>query len=163
MGLVVGTAQAQLRIVTYNTTGAPRTGMDIILKSIGEETRNGIAKPIDVLLLGEQTLPGGGAGANNPSPSTQQFVTLLNSIYNNPGITYAMSNRTGVGDTTQTIVYRTQTTQTIQPADAISIPNAAPRDTLRFRVRPVGYTTSGADLYIYNSHYKASQDTPRRW
>jgi hypothetical protein len=156
--LTAGLAQAQLRIVTYNTTGAPRTGMDIILKSIGEETRNGIAKPIDVLLLGEQSLPSGGAGDNNPSPSTQQFVTLLNNIYNNAGITYAMSNGTGAGDTTQTIVYRTQTIQTIQTADGISIASAAPRDTLRFRVRPVGYSTSGADLYIYNSHYKASLD-----
>jgi hypothetical protein len=158
-GLANSQALGQLRIVTYNTTGAPRTGMDIILKSIGEEVRNGIARPIDVLLLDEQTLPAGGAGANNPSPSTQQFVTLLNSIYSStPGITYAMSNRTGAGDTTQTIIYRTQTIQSIQPADGIAISSSGPRQTLRFRVRPVGYSTSGADLYLYESHYKASLD-----
>ena len=158
-GLANRQALGQLRIVTYNTTGAPRTGMDIILKSIGEEMRNGIAKPIDVLLLDEQTLPAGGAGANNPSPSTQQFVTLLNSIYSStPGVTYAMSNRTGTGDTTQTIVYRTQTIQTIQAADGMAISSSAPRQTLRFRVRPVGYSTSDADLYLYASHYKASLD-----
>jgi hypothetical protein len=73
--LWAGIAEAQLRVVTYNTTGAPRTGMDIILKSIGEQTRNGIAKPIDILLLGEQTQPSGGPGANNPSPSTQASIT----------------------------------------------------------------------------------------
>jgi hypothetical protein len=160
IGFASGQLRAQLRIVTYNTTGAPRSGMDVILKSIGEELRNGIAKPIDVLLLDEQTLPGGGAGANNPSPSTQQFVTLLNDIYSStPGITYAMSNRTGTGDTTQTIVYRTQTIQSIQAADGIAISSSGPRQTLRFRVRPVGYSTSAADLYLYASHYKASLDT----
>jgi hypothetical protein len=157
--LIVGvhSAEAQLRIVTYNTTGPPDAGMNIILKSIGEETRNGIAKPIDILLLQEQNNPS--PGANSPSSETQQFVTLLNSIYNNAGITYAMGNRTGTGDTTQTIVYRTQTIQTIQSVDEIAIASSAPRDTLRYRVRPVGYTTAAADLYIYNSHYKASLDT----
>ena len=129
--LIVGvhSAEAQLRVVTYNTTGPPDAGMNIILKSIGEETRNGIAKPIDILLLQEQNNPS--PGANSPSSETQQFVTLLNSIYNNAGITYAMGNRTGTGDTTQTIVYRTQTIQSIQSADEIAIASSAPRDTLR--------------------------------
>ncbi len=131
--------------------------MNIVLKSIGEETRNGFAKPIDILLLQEQALPINGAGANNPSPDTQQFVSLLNSIYNDSGITYAMGNRTGSGDTTQTIVYRTQTIQAITAADETAL-NTSPRQSLRYRVRPVGYSTSAADLYIYDSHYKASLD-----
>ncbi len=136
---------------------APRSGMNVILKSIGEETRNGIAKPIDVLLLQEQTNPA--PGPNSPSPSTQQFVNLLNGIYNDPNITYAMGNRTGAGDTTQTIVYRTQTIQTIQSADEVAISSSSgPRQTLRYRVRPVGYSTTAADLYLYDSHYKASLD-----
>lgn len=147
-------ACAQLRIVTYNPTGAPATGIDVVLKSIGEELRNGIAKPIDVLLLQEQANPS--PGASNPSPDTQQFVTLLNNLYNNAGITYAMSNRTGGGDTTQTLVYRTQTVQLIGDA-AIGTISAvgAPRQPVRFQLRPVGYDSS-ADFYIYNSHYKAS-------
>lgn len=153
----VASAQAQLRVVTYNTTGPPDSGMNIILKSIGEETRNGIAKPIDVLLLQEQSLPANGSGANRPSPDTQQFVSLLNSIYNNAAITYAMGNRTGSGDTTQTIVYRTQTIQTITAADETAL-STSPRQALRYRVRPVGYSSNTADLYIYNSHYKASSD-----
>jgi hypothetical protein len=150
------TAHAQLRVVTYNTTGSPDAGMNIVLKSIGEEVRNGIAKPIDILLLQEQNNPF--PGANSPSSDTQSFVALLNSIYNSAGITYAMGNRTGAGDTTQTIVYRTQTIQSIQSSDETLVASSAPRDTLRYRVRPVGYTTSAADLYIYNSHYKASLD-----
>lgn len=155
--ICVASAQAQLRVVTYNTTGPPDSGMNIILKSIGEETRNGIAKPIDILLLQEQSLPANGAGANRPSPDTQQFVALLNSIYNNASITYAMGNRTGSGDTTQTIVYRTQTIQTIAATDETAL-STSPRQTLRYRVRPIGYSSSAADLYIYDSHYKASLD-----
>lgn len=154
-GALPPVALAQLRAVTYNTTGAPRTGMDIVLTAIGEEVRNGIAKPIDILLLQEQSNPL--VGANNPSPDTQQYVSLLNGIYNDPGVTYAMGNRSGSGDTTQTIVYRTQTIQTITAADE-TVVNTSPRQALRYRVRPVDYTTSTADLYIYNSHYKASLD-----
>jgi hypothetical protein len=151
---------AQLRIVTYNTTGAPSSGIDIVLKSIGEEVRNGIAKPIDVLLLQEQNRPAT-IGANAPSTDTQAFVALLNSIYNNAGITYAMSNRTGntssTADPTQTLVYRTQTVQLI--ADTAFGSASQPRQTLRYQLRPVGYS-SAADFYVYNSHYKASQDSP---
>src|SRR5262245_50359987 len=67
---VTAAADAQLRVVTYNTTGAPynNTQMALVLKSIGEELRNGVAKPIDILLLQEQdnTSP----GLNSPSADT---------------------------------------------------------------------------------------------
>ena len=114
------------------------------------------------MLLQEQTLPSGGAGANNPSPDTRQFRHAAQQhIYDSSGITYAMSNRTGTGDTTQTSIYRTQTFNPVQlAAERRSLSNAGPRNTLRFRVRPVGYSTSAADIYVYNSHYKASQDSP---
>ena len=90
----VDEAQAQLRIVTYNTTGGPDAGMDIVLKSIGEETRNGIAKPIDVLLLQETSRAAG-------LPDTQAFVDLLNNTiyagqtFNGQPITYARGTLTG--------------------------------------------------------------------
>ena len=161
--LTTATASAQLRIVTYNTTGAPRSGMDIILKSIGEESRNGIAKPIDVLILQEQNKPAS-PGANAPSTDTQAFVALLNSIYNNSGITYSMSNRTGSSsfsdDTTQTLIYRNQTVQLIADTAFGTVGGSVqPRQTLRYQLRPVGYSST-ANFYVYNSHYKASPDSP---
>src|SRR6476469_5150799 len=80
--LAAGLAQAQLRIVTYNTAGqafistsatgnGPTDRIDTVLKAIGQEIGNngkagasllsdGVAKPIDVLLLQEQDLPGSG-------------------------------------------------------------------------------------------------------
>lgn len=146
-------AQAQLRVVTYNTTGAPRTGMDIVLKSIGEEQRNGIAKPIDILLLQEQD----NSPSNVPSSDTQAFVTLLNTEYAGQGVSYDFGDIVGQGDTTQTIVFRTETVQLISenafgPVGSSS--SQQPRATLQYQIRPVGYDST-ADFYAFNSHYKA--------
>lgn len=151
---------AQLRVVTYNTLGAPGTGMNIVLKSIGETQRNGVAKPIDVLLLQETSRAAG-------LPDTQAFVNLLNSMYvgqtyNGEPITYARGNAIGnvsfSEDTSQSLVYRVQTVQLIgETAFGAVSGSGIPRQPLRYQLRPVGYD-SAADFYVYNSHYKASQD-----
>jgi hypothetical protein len=145
-------ATAQLRIVTYNASGAPRTGMDVVLTAIGEEVKNGIAKPIDVLLLQEQS-------RSATLPDTQAFVTLLNSIYAGMGVTYARGAAIGGGDTTQAIVYRTDTVA-LQSELAIGVTgsSAQPRQTMQYKLRPVGYDDA-AVFYVYNSHYKASTGT----
>src|SRR5688500_10964843 len=85
-------APAQLRIVTYNTaTGNPtgvqtaRPGMEIVLESIGEETINGIARPIDVLLLQDQYSTDMGDYALD-DVATQSFVDLMNSLYGTPEV-----------------------------------------------------------------------------
>jgi hypothetical protein len=182
--------QAQLRIVTYNTAGkafisssgtgnGPTDRIDTVLKAIGQETGNngkvggtlltdGIAKPIDILLLQEQNLtsssgvPDSGSGpgaANDPSPTTQSILSLLNSAYSGQGVTYSMSSRTGSSDGagTQTLIYRNETVQWID--DIAFGYSGQDRQTLRYHLRPKNYT-SAADFYIYNSHYKASQDSP---
>jgi hypothetical protein len=166
-------AHAQLRIVTYNTAGLAYVGsgtdrIDTVLKAIGQEIGNngkagaslisdGIAKPIDVLLLQEQDFTGT-AGANNPSTTTQSILSLLNTVYAGQGVTYSMSNRTGITDGagTQTLIYRNETVQWI--ADTAFGYVGQDRQTLRYQLRPVGYT-SAADFYVYNSHYKASLDS----
>ena len=70
-GVLSLTANGELRIVSYNPTGRRDAGIDIVLKSIGEELRNGFAKPIDVLLLQEQNRPSQLPGPNAPSTDTQ--------------------------------------------------------------------------------------------
>ena len=126
--------------------------MNMVLKSIGEELRNGIAKPIDVLLLQEQT-------RTASLPDTQAFVTLLNSIYAGTGVTYARGSVLGGGDSTQTVVYRTNTVDLLsEVAVGTNGFSSQPRQTLRHKLRPVGYDDSAA-FYVYNSHYKASQGT----
>ena len=134
--------------------------MDIVLKSIGEEVRNGISKPIDVLLLQEQS-------HNAGLPDTTAFVNLLNTMYAGQGVTYARGNTIGDGDDTQTIVYRTQTVQILGEATVGTVSfSGEARQPVRFKLAPVGYdkdkTGNGLDsaaFYIYDSHYKASTGT----
>jgi len=159
--LVADVVQAQLRVVNYNTTGPPwdDTQMAVVLRSIGEESRNGIAKPIDILLLQEQ-------GRVSGLPDTQAFVTLLNSMYTGQmhlgmPITYARGTLVPTfGDTTQSIVYRTQTVDLLGEASVGTSggANPQPRATVRHQVRPDGYTSADAWIYIYNSHYKAGDE-----
>jgi hypothetical protein len=157
--------------VTYNTATADppsvttaRPGVDIILESIGEESRKGIAKPVDVLLLQEQY---------TMATSTQSIVDILNGIYGTAENPKPYARGTLNGATLDSlarggrpgIVYNTQTVQLVQETSfgTISV-SAQPRATLRYRLRPVGYDAS-ADFYAYNSHTKAddsSADEARR-
>ena len=74
-------APAQLRIVSYNTaTGesngrpvSPRAGLELVLDAIGRELVEGIAKPIDVLALQEQS---------SSATTTQEIMDVLNAIQN---------------------------------------------------------------------------------
>jgi endonuclease/exonuclease/phosphatase family metal-dependent hydrolase len=141
---------AQLRIVTYNTTkDGPHPGLATVLQSIGEQARNGIAKPIDVLLLQEQ---------NGPFGDTQEIVQILNGIFG--AGTYARGS--AIGGTTdpddrQAIVYKTSTVTLLGESAFGNVgtgTNLQPRQTMRYHLRPVGYDST-ADFYVYNSHTRA--------
>ena len=147
-------APAQLRIVTYNTATSgehsapsfPRSGMATVLQGIGDQIVEGIARPIDVLLLQEQQLP---------STTTQAIVEILNELHGEG--TYArgeVAPRSNGGGR-PAIVYNTQTVELVDevPVGTTSV-NAASRQTMRYELRPIGYGES-ATLYAYNSHYKA--------
>jgi hypothetical protein len=143
---------AQLRIVTYNTAGAPRNGMDFVLRAIGQENFGVAVESIDILLLQEQSRAA-------DLPDAQDFVDLLNGIYAGQGFTYARGNVVGLGDTTQSIVYKTTTIELLQETAFGTVSSSSQaRQTIRHKVKPVGYDDSAA-FYIYNSHYKASQGT----
>ena len=144
----------QLRIVTYNTAtsgqnrapSTPRAGMDTVLQAIGDEMRQGISKPLDVLLLQE---------IQSSAVTSQAFVNLLNDIYG-PNV-YARStiNPSTTGGGRVGLVYNSQTVQLVGQT---SLSNASPRDTGRYQLRPVGYAAN-ADFFIYNDHYKAGSDS----
>ncbi len=151
-------AQAQLRIVTYNTANGtfpsgnnpdPRTGMDNVLQAIGDEVTNGFARPVDVFLFQEH---------DAPSTTTQDFVDLLDGLYG--AGTYGRSTVITLPNYTdnirQTLVYNTNTVNLIEEITFGQTGSGkAARQTARFKLRPVGYD-SNADFYVYNSHYKAS-------
>ncbi len=165
-------AEAQLRIVSYNTaTGnvspgvqTARAGSDIVLTAIGEESINGIARPIDVLLLQEQF---------SNAVSTQSFVDLLNGIYGTveTPTPYARGNLNAATSAPDgqgggpAIVYNTQTVELIDE-DRFGTVNGSnqARSTMRYQLRPAGYDMT-ADFYAYNDHYKAgssASDLDRR-
>ncbi|MEM8494007.1 MAG: hypothetical protein AAF663_01310 [Planctomycetota bacterium] len=176
MGLGLN-AHGQLRIVTYNTNtfdteglapGLPtnfrtvRPEADIVFEAIGEELLNGIARPADIVLLQEQ---------QQPDTTTQNLVDRLNTIYAGTGITYARgfeigrtTGSSGFGtpssnELRQSVVYRTDTVTLIDEDSfgGISGPTQ-PRETLLHRFRPIGYGPD-ADLYIFNSHFEAGDNT----
>jgi PEP-CTERM motif len=154
---LAGSASAQLRIVNYNTANgtfpsgnnaSPRTGMDNVLQAIGDELVNGIARPIDVLILQEQ---------DDPSTTTQEFVDLLDGLYGagTYGRSTVITLPNYADNIRQTLIYNTNTLSLIdEKAFGQTGSGKAARQTARFQLRPVGYDAS-ADIYIYNSHYKA--------
>ena len=146
-------ASAQLRIVTYNTNEGPRSGMSTILQAIGAESINGVARPIDVLALQEQEYV---------TTTTQAIVNVLNNIYG--AGTYARStlNVDTSGSGRPTLIYNTQTVELLGEAAIGSVSSSGgARQTARYQLRPVGYD-SGADFYMYVSHFKSSDDSTSR-
>jgi hypothetical protein len=114
-------AHGQLRVVSYNTAGGPRPGMETVLAAIGSDSANGIAKAPDVLALQEQ-----GASAS----TTQAIVDILNGIYGAGTYSRATldggtsgAGRPGLIDNTTTVSFIDQVafedvnTSAILPAD----------------------------------------------
>lgn len=143
--VICGHSQAQLRVVSWNTAGGPREGLGDILEAIGNEDVNGIAKPIDILSLQEQS---------SVATTTQLIVDELNTIYG-PG-TYARSVTDGAtsGAGRPGLIYNTTTVELVSESafGFVSTSNQA-RQTLRYEVLPIGYDTP---VYVYSNHYKAS-------
>ncbi|MEL7087301.1 MAG: hypothetical protein AAGL98_02485 [Planctomycetota bacterium] len=171
-------AQAQLRVVTYNTNtfqpGTPngvqrftQPEVDTVIRAIGEETVNGISRAPDILLFQEH---------QRPNTTTQNLVDRLNAIYGS-GF-YARGFETGFtsgGSGTGTLsgreirptaIYRTDSVELISE-DSFGFVSGStqPRETLQYQFRPVGYGAE-ADFYVVNSHFKAgdsSSDLDRRF
>lgn len=158
---ILGTAavHAQLRIATWNTLQSPSASvpaeipeMELVLRAIGDQTRPGFGRTVDVLLLQEQ--------ATNFS-TTDRILNLLNGT-NGPG-GYARGTLAplgGVNDIMQTVIYRTNSVQLIAETQATTINtnNGGTRATMRYQFRPSGYDNL-ADFYIYNSHLRPSDST----
>ncbi|MEM1027479.1 MAG: PEP-CTERM sorting domain-containing protein [Planctomycetota bacterium] len=164
-------AEAQLRVVTYNTNTfqdgfldgverLARPGVDIALQGIGEELVNGIARPADIILLQEQ---------QRPSTTTQDLVDRLNAIYGEGFYARgfevgATTGGSGFGqldgsEIRQAVIYRTDSVQLLAEDSFGNISGPTqPRETLFYQFRPVGYGAD-ADLFIFNSHFEAGDGT----
>ena len=158
-------ASAQLRIVDYNIAqnydiASDPGGLDTIFAAIGAEVRNGFARPIDVLAVQETDTDGSDAVL---------LAGILNSVF---GVSTYMAapapgNAVSGGNGLPGMVYNSASVSlvgTLAFGDTGSGPSQQPRSTLRYQLRPAGYSST-ADFYLYNSHYKAednSADQQRR-
>lgn len=157
-------APAQLRVVSWNVSDTAagdfavganpdrRSAAAAVLSAIGSEAVNGIARPVDVLLIQESR----GATATG-----QTFADILNSLYG-PG-SYARGSLNGAsnGAGSQTVVYRTATVDLVGEVAVGTVSSTGPvRQPLRHQVRPAGFTA--ADLYLYNAHWAAGGASDRR-
>lgn len=154
-------AWAELRIVSMNAsnvgsaTSGPRPGMDSILSAIGSAESDdptmpgtsGITRPIDVLLLQE---------ARNNATTAASYAALLNSIHSTGVYSAGTLDGGTTGSGTQVIVYNSTTVRLMEStAVGVSSTTGQPRQSLRYRLRPVGLISPAADVFVYNVHFKA--------
>lgn len=151
--LQCATSQAQLRVVTWNTAGAARSGTSEVLEAIGNESVSGIVQPIDILSLQEQS---------SSATTTQDIVDLLNGLYG--AGTYARATLDGdtAGAGRPGLIYNT-TTVSLESQLAFGVVDTSnqARQTLRYQLRPLGYANT-SDIYVYSNHYKASTGTSNK-
>jgi endonuclease/exonuclease/phosphatase family metal-dependent hydrolase len=165
--LPAAAAHAQLRIVTLNgansgsATAGPRAGMGSILSAIGSTVSDdptltgntGIAKPIDVLCLQE---------ARSAATTGAGYAQLLNQLYSTNTYKFGTLDGDSTGSGTQAIVYNSAAVTLIGSARiGTASTTGAPRQALRYELRPVGYGAD-ADVWVYNSHYKSADDSTSR-
>lgn len=141
--VAVWPSEAALRVVSYNTYGA-RPEQKTVFEAIGNKSINGIARPIDVLILQEQTY-------NHSSEAT--LVSYLNDLYG-PGV-YAYGDFDIPYQNDFFFVGIIFNTTTVDVNEAVfGKYSGSTRFSGRYRVHPLGYDGS-ADVYIYNTHYKS--------
>lgn len=144
--LLATSATAQLRMVTYNCHGEPYgmgdTDWPVVLQAIGDESVNGMSRPIDVLAVQEVDL-------NSPY-ETQYMAQMLNNIYSTNSYSYVNCGY-GDGYNTQGYVYNSATVQLLGTAHT----DIGTRHAHMGKFRPVGYSSSTADIYMFNVHFKA--------
>lgn len=141
-------AHAQLRIANWNVYNNPDNTtednlMRTVLQGIATQSVNGIATPIDVITLHEIDTTG-----------VSRIPNLLNQV--NPGANYQIAYTASVGGDKNAIAYNANTVQLTGTGMTTLDNPSGPRDILRGQFRPVGYSSSDADFYVYSMHLKSS-------
>ena len=137
---------AQLRVVTYNTEKKPTSSGDsnwnVVLEAMGDQELQGVATPVSIMAL--QEVSSSGSTANN-------IATILNNIY---GVsTYQVATAPyGDGFNLQSFVYDSAQVDLLA-TQAFYLDGVRPG--WRGRFRPIGYTSSEAEFYLYSVHLKA--------
>ncbi|HYF15735.1 MAG TPA: PKD domain-containing protein [Phycisphaerales bacterium] len=156
LGALCGHAHAQVRVVTWNISNynGSNRATDIQNVLYGQVPAGlalaGQRMAPDVLLIQEVS----------SSAALNTLVSVVNSAPGSPG-DWAAAPFINGNDSEGVLLYRTgkftlvgNTTWTISVGVSAST-TEPPRNTYRYDLRPVGYTSAGATLACYNSHMKA--------
>lgn len=164
-GFAASASAQYLRVVAYNIEAdvngntAPNAGLYTVLEAIGEQSVNGIARPLDILAMEETT---------SNTATVTPIVTALNNYYG--AGTYAMATYQGTqsgspttGNGPNALLYNTQTVQLLlqNGAQAVGVsgtPNQSSginRQVIRYELRAINAVATG-NFYLYVSHMKSS-------
>lgn len=139
-------AFSQVKVVAYNCYHRPTSSSDpnwqTVLSNIGSETYGGISKRPDVLALTELDYLGA---------TGSRIQSICNNLWGGQGANYQRVEVDTNAYEDYAFVY---------DASAVELLDWMPveigtRDALRGHFRPVGYTATGSDFYVYNVHLKA--------
>lgn len=151
--LVVGlaaSASAQLRLATWNVTNYSSGRVDAFRTAIYGEFMGRRMAP-DVL-VGQEFIS---------AAAVTNFLDILNGAVGSPG-DWAAAPFIDGPDTDNALFYRTTKVtflaQTIAAAGSTNTSDQ-PRHTIRYDVRPKGYSGAAATLAIYSCHMKAAGST----
>ncbi len=149
------TGTGHLRVVSWNFSGAsgggsPRTGFDTLLVAMGNEIVAGRSRQVDLLAMQEVL---------SQATTSAIVAAALNNTYSTTAYAHGVLNGATTGSGTQGVVYNSQTLTLLdEAAIGTASTNGAPRQTLRYKFRPVG-TFGESDFFVYNSHWKASDNS----
>ena len=147
----VGGVQTQnLRIVSYNTANSPQDSADqelfsTVFSAIGLETRSGVTREIDLLVIQE----------TDPS-SFSLLESAMDSLYSQ---NYARSLGINSSGDYFGFIYNTESLTLLETEN---VSGDFTRDPYRGLFRPVGVSTDSADFQVFNVHLNASDASKRQ-
>ena len=148
--LVTADAEGQVRVMTWNVARLQGNAdaVGTVLWHANRDDRPGWATPVDIMVFQEVT------------PGTLDALRPLVAASAPAGTTYAVatyttSNGENSSGGAPALFYRTQTFSEIASAHA-DLPTGAGRNTDRWLMQMVGYTSAAARTYVYGTHLKAS-------
>jgi hypothetical protein len=138
-------AHGQLRIASYNTLDKPfSTTSDAqfqtIFDAIANKSVNGVAKRVDIVSLQEQTVD-----------TATRIASLLNSLHS---VGSYEADVIGFGTDKVAFVYDSSTVEYLDS----TLFAVGTRPGHRIHFRPLGYSDSAAELYLYSLHLKAGKN-----
>lgn len=147
---VASGAQAQVRVMTWNVarTQGSADAIGTVLWHANRDDRVGWATPVDLMVFQEVT------------PAALATLEPLVAASAPTGTTYAVATyTTTTGENSsggaQALFFRTQSFSEVTSAH-VDLATGAGRNTDRWLMQLVGYSSQAARTYVYGSHLKAS-------